>query len=47
MDKVRYEFNRFDIALKRRLQDLLVNVESEVLFMYSILVMYVSGILKI
>lgn len=30
MDKVRYEFNQFDIALKRRLQDLIVNVESEV-----------------
>ena len=30
MDKVRYEFNQFDIALKHRLQDLIANVEGEV-----------------
>ena len=30
MDKVRYEFNQFDMALKHRLQELLLNVESEV-----------------
>jgi hypothetical protein len=29
MDKVRYEFNQFDMALKHRLQELLLNVESE------------------
>ena len=30
MDKVRYEFNHFDMALKHRLHELLLNVESEV-----------------
>ena len=34
MDKVRYEFNQFDMALKRRLQDLLMNVESEVMYVF-------------
>ncbi|CAI8020747.1 hypothetical protein GBAR_LOCUS12381, partial [Geodia barretti] len=29
MDKVRYEFNHFDMALKHRLHELLLNVESE------------------
>ena len=30
MDSVRYEFNQFDMALKHRLQELLMNIESEV-----------------